>query len=59
MRGKLWLLALVLALLPGCGERVGLESAPCGGGNFRPCGDGLSLWGIARDRGGYLELLPS
>lgn len=28
MRGKLWLLALVLALLPGCGERAGLESAP-------------------------------
>ena len=26
MRGKLWLLALVLALLPGCGERAGLES---------------------------------
>ena len=30
MRGKLWLLALVLALLPGCGERAGLESLPAG-----------------------------
>ena len=30
MRGKLWPLALVLALLPGCGERAGLESAPAG-----------------------------